>query len=88
MSAKVVLFYPPYDGDPLGPPVCLLALAATLREAGFHPVIIDAAIDPDYKQHVLNELDGALCLGISVPHRSRDPRRYRSRQRPQSLPYT
>jgi len=66
MSAKVVLFYPPYDGDPLRPPACLLALAATVREEGFQPIVIDAAIHHNYKQRVLNELDGALCLGISV----------------------
>jgi len=66
MPGKVVLFYPPYDGSPLGPPLCLLALASTLREAGFQPVVIDAAVEPNYKQRVLQELDGALFLGISV----------------------
>jgi anaerobic magnesium-protoporphyrin IX monomethyl ester cyclase len=66
MRGKVVLFYPPYEGSPLGPPLCLLALASTLRERGFQPVIIDAAIEPNYKQRVLDELPGALCLGISV----------------------
>jgi anaerobic magnesium-protoporphyrin IX monomethyl ester cyclase len=66
MRGKVVLFYPPYEGSPLGSPVCLLALAATLREAGFQPVIIDAAVEPDYKERVNQEVKGALCLGISV----------------------
>ena len=42
---KVVLFYPPYDGPPLGAPLSLLALAGTLREASFHVVLIDAAAD-------------------------------------------
>src|SRR5271168_3263324 len=46
---KVVLFYPAYDGPPLGAPLCLLALASTLREANFEVVLIDAAIDPDYR---------------------------------------
>ena len=32
---KVVLFYPKYDGPPLGAPVCLLALASTLLADGF-----------------------------------------------------
>src|SRR5271168_4313765 len=66
MRGKIVLFYPPYEGDPLGPPLCLLALAAVLRQDGFQPVIIDAAIEPNYRQRVLDELPGALCLGISV----------------------
>jgi radical SAM superfamily enzyme YgiQ (UPF0313 family) len=63
---KVILFYPAYEGLPLGAPVCLLALAASLREAGFRPVLIDAAIEPDYKNRVCQELEGACCLGISV----------------------
>lgn len=66
MSRKVVLFYPRYEGDPLGPPLCLLALAAKLREREFEPVIIDAAIEPAYKKAVAQALDGALCLGVSV----------------------
>jgi anaerobic magnesium-protoporphyrin IX monomethyl ester cyclase len=52
MSRKIVLFYPPYEGDPLGAPLCLLALAAKLREKNFEPVIVDAAIEPAYKKAV------------------------------------
>ena len=66
MRGKVVLFYPPYEGSPLGAPLCLLALAATLRDAGFEPVIIDAAVEPDYRERIYREIEGALCLGISV----------------------
>jgi anaerobic magnesium-protoporphyrin IX monomethyl ester cyclase len=66
MRGKVVLFYPPYEGTPLGAPTCLLALAATLRASGFRSVIIDAAVEPRYKDRVLEEMEGALCLGISV----------------------
>jgi anaerobic magnesium-protoporphyrin IX monomethyl ester cyclase len=66
MKRKVVLFYPPYDGPPLGAPVCLLSLAAPLLRSGFDVVIIDAAIEPDWLNVVLRELRDALCLGISV----------------------
>lgn len=66
MRGKVILFYPPYDGPPLSAPLCLLTLAATLREAGFEAVVIDAAIEPDYKRRILREASTALCLGISV----------------------
>ena len=66
MSRKVVLFYPPYEGEPLGAPLCLLALAASLRARDFEPLIIDAAVVPDYKEAIRHELDNALCLGISV----------------------
>ncbi len=63
---KVILFYPPYDGPPLGAPLCLLALASTLRRANFEVLVIDAAIDPDYRTHIECESVDALCLGISV----------------------
>jgi anaerobic magnesium-protoporphyrin IX monomethyl ester cyclase len=66
MKRKVVLFYPPYDGPPLGAPACLLSLAAPLLSAGFEVAIIDAAIEPNWLTAVLSELRDTLCLGISV----------------------
>ncbi|HZP24231.1 MAG TPA: radical SAM protein [Terriglobales bacterium] len=66
MRGKVVLFYPAYDGPPLSAPLCLLSLAATLRNSGFEVILVDAAIEPNYEQHILREVSDALCLGISV----------------------
>jgi len=66
MSRKVVLFYPPYEGQPLGAPLCLLALAATLREHGFEIRIIDAAVEPNYKHALREVIHDAVCLGVSV----------------------
>lgn len=66
MKRKVVLFYPPYDGPPLGAPLCLLSLAAPMLKAGFEVAIIDAAVEPNWLSAVLRELRDALCLGISV----------------------
>jgi len=66
MKRKVVLFYPPYDGPPLGAPLCLLSLAAPLRNAGFEVALIDAAIERDWLSAVLREVRDALCFGISV----------------------
>jgi radical SAM superfamily enzyme YgiQ (UPF0313 family) len=43
-----------------------LSLAAALRTADFEPVIIDAAIEPDYQRRILKEVSNAVCLGISV----------------------
>src|ERR1700710_980496 len=65
-GGKVILFYPAYEGPPLGAPLCLLALAASLREANFDVVIIDAAIEPNYLTRIECESVDALCLGISV----------------------
>ncbi len=66
MRRKVVLFYPAYDGPPLSAPLCLLCLAASLRSGNFEVVVVDAAIEPDYKNRVLKESKDALCVGISV----------------------
>jgi anaerobic magnesium-protoporphyrin IX monomethyl ester cyclase len=63
---KVVLFYPPYDGPPLGAPLCLLSLTAPLLKSDFDVVIVDAVIQPDWLNTVLRETRDALCLGISV----------------------
>ncbi len=63
---RIILFYPPYDGPPLGAPLSLLALAGTLREARFEVALIDAAIDPDYLAHIREACEQALCIGISV----------------------
>ena len=65
-KGKVVLFYPPYNGDPLGAPLCLLSLAAPLLADGFDVSIVDAAIVPNWETHILREVQDALCLGISV----------------------
>jgi len=68
---KVVLFYPPYDGPPLGAPLSLLCLASPLLQAGFAVTLVDNLIAPDYEQTILREIQDALCLGISMltgPH--------------------
>lgn len=66
MRNKIVLFYPPYEGAPLGPPLNLLSLAAPLLEEGFRVSIVDGSIEPDFKRVVATEIKGALCLGISL----------------------
>jgi radical SAM superfamily enzyme YgiQ (UPF0313 family) len=66
MKNKVVLFHPPYDGPPLGPPLSLLSLASPLLEAGFQVSMVDASIDPEYKSTLAGEMTDALCLGISL----------------------
>src|SRR5690242_15745029 len=63
---KVVLFYPPYDGPPLGAPLCMLALASPLLEAGFEVALVDNLRSPDFEDAILRETTDALCLGISI----------------------
>jgi len=66
VKKKVVLFYPPYDGPPLSAPLCLLALASPLLQAGFEVKLVDNLTSPDFEDAILREMQDALCLGISV----------------------
>jgi len=61
-----VLFYPPYDGPPLGAPLSLLYLASPLTQVGFEVKVIDNFLTADYEQALLRESENALCLGISM----------------------
>lgn len=63
---KVVLFYPPYEGPPLGAPLSLLCLAAPLMQAGFQVVLLDNVLGPDFERAALREAKDALCIGISM----------------------
>jgi radical SAM superfamily enzyme YgiQ (UPF0313 family) len=63
---KVLLFLPPYSGQLLGPPLGLLSLAASLRQSNYQPVIIDGALDPRYLARIAEEVEDALCFGVSL----------------------
>ena len=66
MTGKVILFHPPYDGPPLGPPLSLLSLASPLVHAGMSVSIVDGSIEPDFKSVLAREIRDAVCLGISL----------------------
>lgn len=65
-SKKVLLFLPPYQGAVFGPPLGLLSIAASLRQAGFEPRIIDGAITRDFLSAIRSELDDCLAFGVSL----------------------
>ncbi|MCU1259692.1 MAG: Fe-S protein radical family [Bryobacterales bacterium] len=65
-SRKVVLFLPPYAGQILGPPLGLLSLAGSLREAGYQACIVDGALDRDFRDTVAREIEDCLCFGVSL----------------------
>ncbi len=65
-ARKVILYLPRYGGGVFGPPLGLLSLAASLREAGYMPRVIDAAIVQDCPGAIARELDGALAFGVSL----------------------
>jgi radical SAM superfamily enzyme YgiQ (UPF0313 family) len=66
MNNRIVLFFPPYTGKALGPPLSLLSLAATLEEAGYQVSIIDAMIESAYEKRITQEIQSACCFGISL----------------------
>ncbi len=66
MKNKVVLFYPPHGGPPLGAPLCLLALAAPLLQAGFRVSLIDGNVVEDFERVIAHEIGDALCFGVSL----------------------
>jgi anaerobic magnesium-protoporphyrin IX monomethyl ester cyclase len=65
-AKKVLLFSPPYAGRVLGPPLGLLSLAGSLREAGYTPVIVDGALDRDYRARIAENSADCLCFGVSL----------------------
>jgi radical SAM superfamily enzyme YgiQ (UPF0313 family) len=65
-TRRVILFLPPYAGKVLGPPLGLLSLSASLREAGYTPVIIDGALHRDYLKRITTEAQDCLVFGVSL----------------------
>jgi len=47
-------------------PLALLAIASELDPEKYEVVIVDGRLDPDAENTVLANLDGALCLGVTV----------------------
>jgi radical SAM superfamily enzyme YgiQ (UPF0313 family) len=66
MPARVVLFFPSYYSDEAAPPLALIHLAAPLVERGYEVKIVDSAVTRDCTSAVLREIEGAVCLGISM----------------------
>src|SRR5271170_4362121 len=65
-SRKVVFFFPSFASSDATAPLGILAVATPLIRAGYQVVLIDSTITPDYKKRVLEEVQDALCLGISL----------------------
>src|SRR5690348_6923380 len=65
-SKKVVFFFPAFSSTEATAPLGILAVATPLQRAGYDVTIVDSTITPDFKSRVLREVDGAVCLGISL----------------------
>jgi len=66
MSKKVVFFFPSFASSEATAPLGILAVATPLLNAGYSVKLIDSTITPNFKKHVLEEVQDALCLGISL----------------------
>ena len=65
-SRKVVFFFPAFSSLEATAPLGILAVATPLLRAGYQVRIVDSTITPDFRRAVLNELEDALCLAISL----------------------
>jgi radical SAM superfamily enzyme YgiQ (UPF0313 family) len=66
MSKKVLLFFPSYRSIEAAPPLALLALAPIAERRGLSVDIVDSTIEPRYLERIVEQLDDALCVGISI----------------------
>ncbi len=65
---KFILFFPLTNKDnkhKASPPLSLLALAAPLQERGVEVKVIDARVEPDYRDKAVAAMDGADLFGVS-----------------------
>src|SRR6202011_5252564 len=58
--------FPSFASSDATAPLGLLAVATPLLRAGYSIRLIDSTITPNYKKRVLEEVEDALCLGISL----------------------
>ncbi len=66
MKNRVLLFFPSYRSIEGAPPLALLALAPIAEQRGLHVDVIDSTIEPRYLQRIVDQLDEAVCVGISI----------------------
>src|SRR5215471_6765186 len=63
---KVILFFPSYRSIEGAPPLALLALAPIAEQRGLTVDIVDSTVEPRYRDRILEQLDDAVCVGISI----------------------
>lgn len=64
---KIVLFnpMPSRNNEFVGLPLALLSISKYLSVENYNIVIISAFSDFDYKKKILNEMENAICLGVT-----------------------
>jgi radical SAM superfamily enzyme YgiQ (UPF0313 family) len=66
MKKKVLLFFPSYRSIEAAPPLALLALAPIAEQRGLAVDIVDSTVEPRYRERILQQLNEAVCVGISI----------------------
>src|ERR1700744_891851 len=65
-SKKIVFFFPAFSSQEATAPLGILAVATPLLRAGYQVRIVDSTITPNFQKRVIEELDDALCLAVSL----------------------
>jgi anaerobic magnesium-protoporphyrin IX monomethyl ester cyclase len=65
-SRKVVFFFPAFSSQEATAPLGILAVSTPLLQSGYEVRIIDSTITPDFQKSVLDEMEDALCLAVSL----------------------
>src|SRR5947208_5420497 len=66
MNKRVLLFFPSYRSIEAAPPLALLALAPIAEQRGLMVDIVDSTIEPRFRDRMIEQLDDAVCVGISI----------------------
>src|SRR3954470_5140612 len=65
-SKKVVFFFPAFSSQEATAPLGILAVSTPLLQSGYEVRIIDSTITPGFQKCVLDEMEDALCLAVSL----------------------
>src|ERR1700679_2664174 len=65
-TKKIVFFFPAFSSQEATAPLGILAVSTPLLRAGYQVKIIDSTITPNFQKRVLEELEDALCLAVSL----------------------
>src|SRR5437016_4467787 len=63
---KVVFFFPAFSSQEATAPLGILAVSTPLLRAGYQVKIVDSTITPHFQRRVLEEVEDALCLAVSL----------------------
>lgn len=65
-GSKKSVFFPAFASSEATAPLGILAVSTPPLRAGYKVVLIDSTITPNLKQRVLDEVNDAQCLVISL----------------------